>query len=68
MGEPEPQPEAVEEKLKRLPEPDKDSHRAKIEGIQENIAKKQERMVSWECARALLRRSSVVAARSRAPA
>jgi len=46
MGEPEPQPEAVEEKLKRLPEPDKDSHRAKIEGIQENIAKKQERMQS----------------------
>ena len=41
----EPEPEATE-RVQRLPEPDRDVHKAAVQKIQDEIAKKQERMVS----------------------
>ena len=46
-AEPEPEPAAAETggKLEKIPEPDRDVHKAAVEKIQAEIAKKQERMV-----------------------
>ena len=43
MADPEPEPET---KAERLPEPDKEAHQAAVQKIQDEIATKQNRMVS----------------------